>query len=107
MGYLPRIVGLVLLCLYFAQFVADDGFVVERGVLGAVYDDGAEAGDQSASAEQEGRAVEDDVCEVSLDGGVDDDGHQDQGDAGKRDGDLEQKRDQLVEGLVLFVGFVN
>lgn len=45
------VVGLVFLCLDLAQFIADDQLVVQRGVLGAVDDDGAEAGDQTASAE--------------------------------------------------------
>lgn len=97
----------VLFGLNLAQFVADDRFVVEGGVLRAVDDNGAEAGDQPASAEQKGRPIEDYVCEIALERGVDYDGHEDEGDSGKRDGDLEQKRDELVEGLVLLVGLVD
>ena len=75
------IVAFVLFGLYLAQFVADYQLIVEGGVVGTVDDDGTEAGDQSASAEQEGRAIEDYVSEVPLEGGVDDDGHEDECDS--------------------------
>ena len=51
--------------------------------------------------------MEDYVREVSLNGSVNDDGHQNEGDSSKCDGDFEQKRDEFIEGLVLLVGLVD